>query len=950
MHAQKIFGSRRHVVTRFLVTTALLGSTFLVGLATTASAAGPYHLVIVGQPSTSVASGAVLASPPVINIDDNTNGPVTGLSGPVVVTITSGAPSTLSGTTSVAAVNGVVTLSGLALNALVGPYTLTFNDPTDSATPVTSNTVNVTVGAAAKLVFAAGTAPAAGALNTVALTPQPVVDVVDSGGNIVTTDTSTVTATFTTSGTSLANPTKAAVAGVATFSGLAITAPLDTTIAGLTFTDGALTHAVSGTIGISGPGTKLVITTAPSVTAVNGVPLAIQPVVSVADTGNFVLKGDTTTVTAALVGGNVGSTITNNTKAAVLGVATFSGLAINAAPASYNMIFTDGALASATTTLQTAVSAGAASKLAIVTQPSTTTAAGAVLATQPVIDIQDSGGNLISSNTSTVTATLTSGSGTITHGTAIAVAGVATFVGLTLNVPAGPYTLTFTDGSLTAAISTTITVSAGAATQLVITVQPSSSVASGAALAIQPVVKIEDAGGNAVIGNTSTVTATVTSAPGTISNNTAVVSATTGLATFSGLTLKELVGSYTLSFTDVSVTTAISTTINVTAGAASQLVITTQPSATDASGAALAQQPVVKVEDSAGNVVTTDASTVSAKITTGGVSVTPSTHVAASGVATFSGLALNALVGTYTLTFSDGTLTAATSSSVAVIVGAPSQLAIATEPSTSTASGVVLAKQPMIKVEDTGGNVVTTVVTGAVTALITTGAGGTLSAGSTANFVAGIATFSGLTLTGVPGTLYTLTYSGDSFNVIDSAKIDVGLAQSALVVSSVRATYGRSFALHTTGGSGTGGLNFTVANGTAAGCVLSGATLKSSTPGTCVVTATRANDATYASVSSAATTVTFAKLAVPHAVRLTFKNNSSALTGAARTAIVVLIRKLTIHSVVSITGYAKGNAALAHRRAAAAQTYLIQRLHVRVQLHWSTSSSTQSVIITTKSQ
>ncbi len=522
--------------------------------------------------------------------------------------------------------------------------------------------------------------------------------------------------------------------------------------------------------------------------------------------------------------------------------------------------------------------------------------------------------------------------------------------GLTLNTSVANYTLTFTDGTLTDAVSNTIAVSAGSASQLVITVEPSATVASGTALAVQPVVKIADAGGNAIIGNTSTVTATVTSAAGTITNATAAVSATTGLATFSGLTINELAGPYTLTFSDGTATPAVSTAIAVTAGVATQLVITTQPSATVASGAPLAQQPVVKVEDAAGNVVTTDVSTVTAKITAGGVSVTPTTQVAVAGVASFTGLTLNALAGPYTLSFSDGALTAATSTSVAVTVGAPTQLVVTTSPSTSTASGVVLAQQPVVKVEDSGGNVVTTVATGAVTASIATGAGGTLSAGSTANFVAGVADFAGLTLTGTPGTSYTLAYSGDSLNVTGTASIDVGQAQAALVVSSVHATYGRTFALKTTGGSGTGTLTFTVTNGTATGCAVVGSTLKSATAGTCIVTATKSNDATYASVTSSATTVTFAKLAIPRAVRVAFKNNSAALTGAARNAIVVLIRKLTVHSVVAITGYAKGNAALAHRRARAAETYLIQRLHVRVQLHWSTASATQSVLLSTKSQ
>jgi len=187
--------------------------------------------------------------------------------------------------------------------------------------------------------------------------------------------------------------------------------------------------------------------------------------------------------------------------------------------------------------------------------------------------------------------------------------------------------------------------------------------------------------------------------------------------------------------------------------------------------------------------------------------------------------------------------------------------------------------------------------------------------------------------------------------VTGTAVIDVGQTQAALVVTSVNATYGRPYILVTSGGSGTGALSYTVANGTATGCVLSGAaTLKSTTSGTCIVTATKAADSTYAVTSSVATPVAFATLAIPGAVRLTFPNNSIVLTGGARNQIVVLIRRLTVHSVVSITGYAKGNAALARKRAQVAEKYLTQRLHLRVQLHWNTSSATQSALIVTESQ
>ena len=207
-------------------------------------------------------------------------------------------------------------------------------------------------------------------------------------------------------------------------------------------------------------------------------------------------------------------------------------------------------------------------------------------------------------------------------------------------------------------------------------------------------------------------------------------------------------------------------------GAATQLVITTEPSPTDASGAALATQPVVKVEDSGGNVVTTNSSTVTANFTSGGVSLTNPTKAAASGVATFSGLALNALAGNYTLTFSDGGLTTAVSSTITVSTGTATQLVITTEPSSTANSGAALATQPVVKVEDSGGNVVTSVNTGSASASIASGSGGSIAAGGTSGtFSSGVATFSALALNGVNGNVYTLTFTGDGFTPAASSNI-----------------------------------------------------------------------------------------------------------------------------------------------------------------------------------
>jgi hypothetical protein len=636
MQIQKSIDTRRHVIARILVTTALLGSTFIVGLATTASAAPTDKLLIFTQPSSTDASGAALAQQPVIDVDTSGNTLDTSAEGTVTATITSGGVSVSGG--SVAAVNGVATFTNLALNALVGNYTLTFSDATDSTSTVQSNTVGVTVGAA-KALHLSNKASITGAVNTVALTPQPIVNVVDSGGNVVTSNVSTVTATFTSTGTSLTNASANTVAGVATFSGLTITAPIDTAIGGLTFTDGSLTPETTGSLAITGPATKLAFIVAPSTIDAAGVALAAQPVIAVEDASGAVVKADTSTVTAALVGGNAGSSIANNTKAAVSGEASFVGLAVDAAVGSYDITFSDGSLTPVTTTTPTTVTAGVASKLVI-----------------------------------------------------------------------------------------------------------------------------------------------------------------------------------------------------------------------------------------------------------------------------------------------------------------------ATEPSATAASGVALAQQPAVKVEDAGGNLVSSLSSGVVTASISSGVGGTLSAGSTATIVNGVATFSGLTLAGTPGSLYTLTYTGVSLSVVDTSQIKLLLPQAALTIPTVSAIHGRTYALVTSGGSGTGALSFTVTNGTATGCAITGTSLTSTSAGTCLVTATKASDTTYLAVSSVATAVTFYKLAIPGAVRLKFATNSAALLGAARVAIVALIKKLTVDSVVVVTGYAKGNSALARHRAQIAETYLIQRLHVRVQLHWSTKTATQGVIITTKSQ
>ena len=103
---------------------------------------------------------------------------------------------------------------------------------------------------------------------------------------------------------------------------------------------------------------------------------------------------------------------------------------------------------------------GLASRLAFTQQP-TTTSAGAVIdpTTGIQVAVEDAYGTIVTSDSSSVTVTLSGGvfaSGASTV-TVAAVNGVATFSNLAINAP-GHYTLTASDGSLSPATSQTLAI------------------------------------------------------------------------------------------------------------------------------------------------------------------------------------------------------------------------------------------------------------------------------------------------------------------------------------------------------------------------------------------------------------------------------------------------------------------------------------------------------------
>lgn len=253
----------------------------------------------------------------------------------------------------------------------------------------------------------------------------------------------------------------------------------------------------------------------------------------------------TLSVTATVKAGTGGTTLTN--RAAVLAFQVDSNLSNNLASRSVRSL-----------------AAPAASKLAFTQQPSALVA-GAVMSPAVTVAVQDATGNVVTAASGTVTLALTTpGGATLTGGGPAAVtSGVATFAGLSVN-KTGSYTLTPTTtvaGVTTLPASAAFTVSAGAATQLVFTQQPS-SVAPGATMSPAVTVTVEDANGNAVTTASGTVTLALTTPGGATLTGGGPVSVASGVATFAGLSIDK-VGTYTLT---PSTTVAGVSTLPVSAG------------------------------------------------------------------------------------------------------------------------------------------------------------------------------------------------------------------------------------------------------------------------------------------------------------------------------------------------------------------------------------------------
>jgi len=745
------------------------------------------QLVFTVQPSTTVAGAAI--SPAVqVTALDGANNLVPTFTGNVTVSLGNNpGGSALGGTTTVAAVNGVASFGDLTLDKTGNGYWLTAT--ATGLSTATSGSFNITPGTATQLVF--GIEPST-AVAGHQISPAVKIRALDGLGNLASGFTGSVSIALASNpgGATLSGTTPvAAVGGVATFTDLS----LNKTGTGYTLTasGGGLGPVTSTGFDITpGTATQLLFTQQPT-TTVAGQQIAPPVRVTAADAGGNPVPGFSGSVSVTLGNNPGGSTLAGTTTGATVnGVASFADLSLNKTANGYWLTATAATLSSATSASFN-ITAGTATQIVFSTEPGTIIAGHQF---SPAVKVRafDALGNVATGFTDNVTMAFGNNPGGATlSGTnpVAAVSGTATFFDISVNKTGTGYTFTATGGGLGPIPSTAFDVTPGSATQLMFTQQPSNAVAGQT---IAPAVQVTalDPAGNLVPTFAGNVTIVFGNNPGgSTLGGTTTVAAVNGVATFSDLSLNKSSNNYWLVATGTGLSTATSNAFNITAGAATQLVFGTQPS-TITGGTDFS--PVVKVQalDALGNLATSFTGNVTIAFGAnpgGGPLVGTPTAAAVGGVATFTHLSVNVAATGYTFTADASGFTQITSAPFDVLIGPPTHVDFGAHPHDEIAGDVIGSPFVQLRVEDAGGNLVTTATNQVSVALGANPGGGTLSGTTTVNAVNGLATFDDLILDKA-GVGYTLVFSSPGLTGQTSNTFNISSAAAARVVFTFQPT------------------------------------------------------------------------------------------------------------------------------------------------------------------
>jgi type II secretory pathway pseudopilin PulG len=715
------------------------GTTFKVTIA------GAPDKVVFAPAPVAGASGANLTTQPTIKIETAANVVDTTQNGTLTLTLSGGTLAncsatggvTVNGETLTVAVHaGQVSLTNCQFSGAIfynetasppGPdatkYTITASY--SNSAPASSPIFVTAAGPANKLVFITQPSGVSNSTNPSATWPSSFsVEIEDVSGNPVWTDDATnVTVKFAAAGETLNSGCKAtsvadsAIAVFSTCNGSAYGGGLK-----LTATYGTIT-ATSAAFSISKTPQSLVFTTQPEA-GPSGSALTTQPVITIYDGPNGTGNVDTgwsgsITLTSSTGGTLSGCTgLTPNDGVINVGTCLFAGNAGTPYTLTASLTGTSVTQVSAQFTPS---QAGTATQLQFTTQPVAGPTAGSLMSTQPVVKIEDSQGNVVTSSSATLNTPTVSNGGSLTGCESLtAVNGVVNLSGCSFGGQINSYyTMTVTSPGLTSATSQLFASDTAAGTEAGVLLSASpTSVSVSNVTNVQLTIEIVDAWGNETVSNgTTNLTVSSTSTLGFF-NTSETVGGTVGTSTT--VSIPSGASSGTLYYGDegagVPTITAYnnatvraygSTTLTVNPDVGTKLVYGTAPPSptTAGSGFSLA----VWEEDQYGNVVTTDNTTAvsigaSNGPSTGGFSCLSASVVVNSGVATFQNCSFtSASTLPYTVTASASGLTSATATTT-VSAGAASKMAIWAGNNQTAKVSTAFAQPLSVLVTDSSGN------------------------------------------------------------------------------------------------------------------------------------------------------------------------------------------------------------------------------------------------------
>jgi RHS repeat-associated protein len=663
--------------------------------------------------------GAAFTTQPQVTVEDGSGNAVTSDSSTVSLQIYSGPSSgVLSGCTQ-SETNGVVSFQHCQITT-AGDYVLRATD--GSLTSANTSSFHVSVGAVSQVVFTqAPTSIKAGtnfdATNS-ALAPTLAVE--DAGGNVVTTSTDKVALVVDPSGTIPLSCTGSetsihkgagsgydlsVTSGVAAFTHCTINQSSSSTyqLLGVATDGGSNTFAVrSSAFSVyAGDKSQLAFSIQPA-GAQPGADFTVQPQVSVEDADGNVVATNTDTIQLSLTTPN-GATLSCTSLAAVAGVASFTGCGIDTA-GTYTLTATDGSLSVQSASI--VVSTTSAGSISWLDEPGNGQG-GTALGTQPSLQLQDGGGSPVSglvqltlenADYSSTSATLHCDINPLPSGS-----GTASFTGCFVD-RAGTYRIVATDAENDSVTTTSepFTVSVGPAAQLVFVSQPGDA-QGGTAFGSQPVLAVQDAGGNNVNAGGS-VQLSLTSGTGasgasfSCSNDPVNFNATTYLGSFAGCAIDKVGVNYQLSASADGLV-ATSTNFDVTTGAAARLIFSVQPNG-GIVNSQFGTQPAVTVADAGGNPVGPYSATVSLSISSGTLTCFTKPLSTTTGTAQFAGCRASTTGSSLYLTASAEGLGSVNSSSFSVHSGTALGVVVNSLATAQSFGGALYSRNPTSTTDD----------------------------------------------------------------------------------------------------------------------------------------------------------------------------------------------------------------------------------------------------------